>query len=403
MGKKTGTGSLWQDLSRAFHTPESADSLTWEQYFQLLEQLNGYFVTASSEEAQQAYKSLQTLHVVPTMDESRPRAWKLPKEAYWCNHANQSINALLTEKKALMASSAADWIQRCESFHAALMFAGLRTSILQIEPFPNDPESFSLPCGQRIRNLKNVLTAIGSSAGSKPEASATLQQQASTATLVQLNQLLTVEPSLFNYSEKSSTGAISVKEHPQLRLLREIRWLNIKGEMQPLDLQSVNKAGMSEAHRAIWEKILKSVSPNIDETDAAQRGVKVDLAAEQIQRRRLEIEEAAIAAILIEEPELQRTPPNNEGFDLFTTNDEKFVEVKSLLGAWTTRNTAKLTWPQMRMAYKAQDKYWIYVVEFAEDNARRNINRIHHPFSHNMRFSFSPDVWRAGIGDDSSK
>jgi hypothetical protein len=402
MGKRTATGSLWQEFSTPFHTPESADNLTWEQYFQLLDQLNRHLVTASSHEAERAYKSLQTLYVVPTADESRPCAWKRPNEAYSYNYANQAINALLTEKKALMTSSAADWIQRHESVHVALVFAGLRPSILEIEPFPSDPESFSIPCGKRIRNLRAVLAALCSSASDPFDSISLVRQTASTATLVQLNKLLSVEPNLFSYSEKSPAGAVRVKENPQLSFLRSMPWLSIDGAWWVLNMESLNKTGLSAEQRELWEIILKSFDNDVAVPQEPQGVVDVGFGAERGNHRRLEIERAAIKAILLEEPDLQTTPTNNEGFDLFTLDESKFVEVKSMVGAWSTQNQAKLTWPQIKMADKCQDKYWIYVVEFAEDNGRRKIHRIHHPFSKTIRFGFSPEVWRPGVAEENS-
>ncbi|MDE2967319.1 MAG: DUF3883 domain-containing protein [Chloroflexota bacterium] len=89
---------------------------------------------------------------------------------------------------------------------------------------------------------------------------------------------------------------------------------------------------------------------------------------------RMRIEQAAIEFILDLEPEWQPTPVNNPGFDLYQTDEagepRMWCEVKSLRGAWGDHPVA-MTRTQFEMAREKRDRFWLYVVEHAEDDARQ--------------------------------
>ena len=112
-------------------------------------------------------------------------------------------------------------------------------------------------------------------------------------------------------------------------------------------------------------------------------------------QERMSLESQAIALILSEEPSLQRTPPNNRGFDLFEENSQKirvrWVEVKSMKGSLENR-PATLTRTQFEFAQEKQDAFWLYVVEKA-GTPDANIIRIQNPAGKARTFTFDRG-WR---------
>jgi hypothetical protein len=97
------------------------------------------------------------------------------------------------------------------------------------------------------------------------------------------------------------------------------------------------------------------------------------------ERRR--IETAAISHIIELEPTLQKTPTNNPGFDLFEgeaiESPVRFVEVKAKRGRWS--GPVALSDEQFRLASVECERYWLYVVEFAEEPDKRQVIRIKDP------------------------
>ncbi len=87
------------------------------------------------------------------------------------------------------------------------------------------------------------------------------------------------------------------------------------------------------------------------------------------------LEEKAIAFILTTEPQLQRTPTNNPGFDLFESCNDggstRWIEVKAMTSSLYDRPVG-LSRTQFKYAREHGKKYWLYVVEHAADdkNAR---------------------------------
>lgn len=90
--------------------------------------------------------------------------------------------------------------------------------------------------------------------------------------------------------------------------------------------------------------------------------------------QRLALEDKAIEFIRGQEPNLQRTPPNNPGFDLFEPGPDgqpiRWVEVKAMTGGLVDRPVG-MTRAQFLEAQERGDRYWLYVVEQAgTDDAR---------------------------------
>ena len=94
---------------------------------------------------------------------------------------------------------------------------------------------------------------------------------------------------------------------------------------------------------------------------------------------KLRLEDRAIDLIISEEPDLQRTPTNNPGFDLMEVADGgeivRFIEVKAMSGTLQDR-PATLTKKQFECAQQERNSYWLYIVENAGDAQMASIVKI---------------------------
>lgn len=107
------------------------------------------------------------------------------------------------------------------------------------------------------------------------------------------------------------------------------------------------------------------------------------------QEKRMELESRAIDIIIEREPEWQRTPRDNPGFDLFKATDGEqhtWCEVKAMSGDLGTRPVS-LSRKQFRCAQKHGAKYWLYIVERAGRGDAR-IVRIQDPAGKAETFTF---------------
>ena len=114
------------------------------------------------------------------------------------------------------------------------------------------------------------------------------------------------------------------------------------------------------------------------------------------QSARMSLEEKAIDLILTREPDWQRTPPNNPGFDLFKPGSDGkpviWCEVKAMTRTLDDRPVG-LSCTQFDCAREHGEAFWLYVVERAnEDNA--GIVRIQNPVGKARTFTFDRG-WRA--------
>ncbi len=120
--------------------------------------------------------------------------------------------------------------------------------------------------------------------------------------------------------------------------------------------------------------------------------------------KKREIEAAAISFIVAKEPLLQRTSNNNPGFDLFEGESlefiVRFVEVKAKAGAWD--GAIALSGEQFRLAENEGERFWIYVVEFAEDARKRRLHKIQDPVGKARYFTFDPG-WKALAEDQTER
>jgi len=122
------------------------------------------------------------------------------------------------------------------------------------------------------------------------------------------------------------------------------------------------------------------------------------------QQTRIALEEKAIALILQREPQWQRTPVHNPGFDLFQTgpNDEPrtWCEVKAMTGTLDDRAVG-LSHTQFGCAREHGSDYWLYVVERAGESDARLV-RIQDPAGRARTFTFDHG-WRAIAAVDDSR
>lgn len=109
------------------------------------------------------------------------------------------------------------------------------------------------------------------------------------------------------------------------------------------------------------------------------------------QEERLALEEQAIAFILEKEPNLQRTSPNNPGFDLIQTGPNgvpvRWIEVKAMTGDLSNRPVG-LSRAQFEEAQRRGDRYWLYIVEHANTPERARVVRIQNPAGKAQTFTF---------------
>jgi hypothetical protein len=102
------------------------------------------------------------------------------------------------------------------------------------------------------------------------------------------------------------------------------------------------------------------------------------------------LEEAALGLILDAEPQWQRTPRNNPGYDLFQADEsgEPFLwcEVKAMKGTLGDRPVG-VSRAQFELAQARREAYSLYIVERAgSDDAR--IIRINDPAGRARTFTF---------------
>lgn len=106
---------------------------------------------------------------------------------------------------------------------------------------------------------------------------------------------------------------------------------------------------------------------------------------------RMQLEEQAIARILLLEPYLKQTEIGNEGFDLLdldlSGDPQRWIEVKAMSGDLSSRPVG-LSPAQIDHARRYADQYWLYVVEHAADSNRTRILKIRNPYGAAGTFTF---------------
>lgn len=87
---------------------------------------------------------------------------------------------------------------------------------------------------------------------------------------------------------------------------------------------------------------------------------------------------------------LVEMPHNNPGFDVRAIADdgqEEFIEVKGQSSAWTEEGVA-LTPTELMTAQQKGDRYWLCIVEYAQDDRRRQLYLVRNPYGLTQQFRF---------------
>ena len=109
------------------------------------------------------------------------------------------------------------------------------------------------------------------------------------------------------------------------------------------------------------------------------------------QQERMNLEECAIKRILEDEPELQRTPTNNPGFDLTELGPNgqpiRWIEVKAMNGTLNDRPVG-ISRTQFEWAERHGSAFWLYIVENAGTQTQARVLRIQDPAGKSQTFTF---------------
>lgn len=87
---------------------------------------------------------------------------------------------------------------------------------------------------------------------------------------------------------------------------------------------------------------------------------------------------------------------NNPGFDILAVahdGTEEYIEIKGQSGAWTEEGVA-LTPTELLAAHQKAGRYWLCVVEYANDAKRRRLHLVRDPFGLTQQFRFDSG-WRS--------
>ena len=125
------------------------------------------------------------------------------------------------------------------------------------------------------------------------------------------------------------------------------------------------------------------VSAHLDEEEEDPDGLD--------QQARMALEDKGIRFILKSEPQLQRTPPFNPGYDLYEVGPdgqpERWIEAKSMTGSLYDRPVT-ISHTQFDCAREKGAAYWLYVVEHAGDDDGARVVRIQDPAGKIRSFTF---------------
>jgi len=106
---------------------------------------------------------------------------------------------------------------------------------------------------------------------------------------------------------------------------------------------------------------------------------------------RMTLEEAALALVIRDEPNLHRTLPGNPGFDLYEIDEEgeasRWIEVKAMSGSWESRPVT-LTRREFEEAQRRREAYWLYVVEQAGSLDHARILKVQNPAGKAQSYAF---------------
>jgi hypothetical protein len=321
--------------------------------------------------------------------------WRLPSGCTLNSPKDFAIIAILPTANPLVKAVA----QVCEEnqdIRRLLVCSGTTERVLSIAA-AEGPQDHIIP-KRRILRLNETLEAI-----TNPQTPNEARRAASQAVIRHLADVTHGNPHFFRefVGVAGKCLILDPNEHNDWNMIQSSSWLPVTDQMlKPSDLtthqiEHLRIAFNNESVSSLVD-LLTMKQDNPAPTTAA-------LAAKQrapvSQERLNQIEAAALEAIIEREPFLNRpTVVNNHGFDLAGVSadyGEMFVEVKSLAGSWS-RSPVLVSRRQILEAACRRERFWLYVVEFAETPAKRQIFRIRDPW-HGLgagKFSFSAN-WRS--------
>ena len=107
--------------------------------------------------------------------------------------------------------------------------------------------------------------------------------------------------------------------------------------------------------------------------------------------KRMNLEAEAITRILTHEPDWRRTEQNNPGYDLYKVDSDgqqsHMCEVKAMKGSLQNRPVG-ISHTQFECAIERGESFWLYVVEYADDDEKYRIVKIQDPVGKARTFTF---------------
>lgn len=176
-----------------------------------------------------------------------------------------------------------------------------------------------------------------------------------------------------------------LKEKPQQNIAGEKQNVETLAKTVGVDARAIQLLKNSKVPTAELDKLLQRWLDNQNKLPVAL------LSEEEAQNAKsnLAVERKAIKFIREKEPGWHRTPPNNPGFDLYQTDNNRktgtpmrWCEVKSFSGAFVS---AEVTPTEFEAAQEHKSNYWLYIVENVASGSP-NLFRIQDPASKTFRF-----------------
>jgi sacsin len=176
----------------------------------------------------------------------------------------------------------------------------------------------------------------------------------------------------------SATGAVGVP-NPEAR--RSGTYENDSGDgfQSPRgagEARTSGRSGHQGPSRRVVTYIVSQAGVETVESDAGDDESLANMAVGRAAEEFVEVEESRTGRLA------ERRPHNNPGYDIYSVGadpgDIRYIEVKGVSGEWGAGGVP-LSARQFEMAWHERDKFWLYVVEFAQDPERRRVTRLQNP------------------------
>lgn len=157
------------------------------------------------------------------------------------------------------------------------------------------------------------------------------------------------------------------------------------GQGGPIDRESHDGGGdnNTSADSASPREFISYVAVGPDEEELDPDGLE--------QEKRMNLEAEAIERILAHERDWRRTEQNNPGYDLYKVDSvgrqSCWCEVKAMKGSLQNRPVG-ISHTQFGYAIERGESYWLYVVEYADDDEKYRIVKIQDPVGKARTFTF---------------